>query len=421
VRSRALLLALLACAVAAAMLPGSASATMCSSPTISGSPRAGQTLTGVQPSCPLASFSWAWSRCNTNGGSGCVAVGSSQSYTLSAADVGKYMRLVRTASSAVPPDDVDTVFTPDKVRGPPTANYIFGPSPAKTGQAVTFNGSGSSDPDSQSLTYRWDFDGNGTTDASTTNPRIQHSFPARGTYTVKLRVTDTDSDSSPTVAHNVTVKAPPTASFVFSPSDPKAGDVVTFTSTSSDADGDGLSYGWDFNDDGHTDSTARQAQTSFATAGSHTVTLTVRSVDGTSTVFRSVDVAQGSSAGPGRTKLQLLRPFPVVAIGGFVTGRGVRLTLLRVKAPRGSKVMVRCRGHGCPRRVSRKRVGRKKRVLFASFRRRFRAGTVIGVYVWKKNRIGKYTRFGLRRNRPPTRRDRCLNPNKLRPMRCPHR
>jgi hypothetical protein len=245
---------------------------------------------------------------------------------------------------------------------------------------------------------------------------VSKSYSTPGRRTVRLMVTDTDDDSSSIVSHTVTVKGPPSASFVFSPGQPLVGDDVTFTSTASDPDGDLITYAWDLDGDGaFDDGRGSTAHASYSSPGTHTVSLRVTADGETSTFFRSVDVDPRS----GKKRLKLLRPFPKVAIGGFITNSGVRLTLLGVRAPKGSKVMIKCKGRGCPKRVSRKRVGRKKAVTFRSFRRRLRAGTVIKVYVWKKNRIGKYTRFGIRRNRRPTRSDRCLDPKKLKPTRCP--
>lgn len=57
---------------------------------------------------------------------------------------------------------------------------------------VSFDGSGSSDPDSgDTLTYLWDF-GDGTAPEETTTPTISHTYtttPA-GSYTAELKVRD---------------------------------------------------------------------------------------------------------------------------------------------------------------------------------------------------------------------------------------
>jgi glucose/arabinose dehydrogenase len=53
---------------------------------------------------------------------------------------------------------------------------------------VTFDASGSSDPEGGALTYDWDFDGNGTFDA--TGATATHTYTELGKYTARLRVTD---------------------------------------------------------------------------------------------------------------------------------------------------------------------------------------------------------------------------------------
>lgn len=56
----------------------------------------------------------------------------------------------------------------------------------KAGDEITFDGSGSSDPDGTTLTYTWDF-GDFITDVL---PTVVHSYQKEGTYTVKLTVSD---------------------------------------------------------------------------------------------------------------------------------------------------------------------------------------------------------------------------------------
>jgi PKD domain len=403
----------------------SAEAASCSTPTISGTQRVGNTLTGNSAcTTTLGSVSFRWHVCDAADPSTCggaVQTGDGSSplqHPVVAGDRGKYLMFRAHAEDALGANpDTERLFT-GRIRGqPPTAAFIANPSVLKRGATVFVNGSASSDPDGEPLNYDWDLDSNGTYERDTGSvPTTTTSFSTGGTKTIRLRVTDTDGDAT-TASRTVTVKRPPSASFVFRPGSPVAGDEVAFTSTSTDADRDTISYAWDLDGDGaFDDGNTQVVRMTYARAGSYTVTLRVTADGETSTVFRTVDVAPQSTP---RTRLRLLRPFPRVAIGGFIVGRGVRLTLLSVRAPRGSRVMVKCRGRGCPRRTTRARVGRRRTKAFRSFRRRFRSGAVIAVYVWKRNRIGKYTRFRIRRGRRPSRRDRCLHPTRLRPMRCP--
>jgi PKD repeat protein len=58
----------------------------------------------------------------------------------------------------------------------------------KAGETVMFSGEPSIDLDGTITGYAWDFDGNGTTDA--TDPIVVFVFPAAGTFVVRLTVTD---------------------------------------------------------------------------------------------------------------------------------------------------------------------------------------------------------------------------------------
>ncbi|HEX8159087.1 MAG TPA: hypothetical protein VF526_17010, partial [Solirubrobacteraceae bacterium] len=102
----------------------------------------------------------------------------------------------------------------------------------------------------------------------------------------------------------------------------------------------------------------------------------------------------------------LISPFPIVRLRGRADRAGVFITLLRVQAPKGSKVTVFCKGRSCPLRW--KSVTTTRGVVRSHpFERRLRAGTTLTIYVTKAGFTGKYTRFNIRRRRPPTRVDRC--------------
>ena len=78
---------------------------------------------------------------------------------------------------------------------PPVAN-AGGPYPGIEGVALNFSGSGSTDPQGETLTYSWNFgDGNMGTGVAPT-----HTYAAVGMYTVKLTVTNTSSLSNTATA-----------------------------------------------------------------------------------------------------------------------------------------------------------------------------------------------------------------------------
>ena len=69
----------------------------------------------------------------------------------------------------------------------PTAVASANPTSGDAPLAVSFDGTGSSDPDSDPLTYSWDWD-DGTADGSGATPN--HTFTSEGTYNVVLTVDD---------------------------------------------------------------------------------------------------------------------------------------------------------------------------------------------------------------------------------------
>jgi hypothetical protein len=113
------------------------------------------------------------------------------------------------------------------------------------------------------------------------------------------------------------------------------------------------------------------------------------------------------------TRLRYLRPFPVVRIAGSSVTGGAYIDVLRVTAPRGSRVDVRCSGNGC--RLSRLslRPGR-----IAEYERFLPAGLVITIRVTRYGYIGKYVRLVIRSRAAPDRRDACLLPGRTRPTQC---
>jgi len=84
---------------------------------------------------------------------------------------------------------------------PPEAS-VDAPSEATVGEPVTFDGSGSSDPDGTVASYEWDLDGDGEYEA--TGATVEHSFDEPGERAVELRVTD-DDGAGATVLRDVQV------------------------------------------------------------------------------------------------------------------------------------------------------------------------------------------------------------------------
>jgi PKD repeat protein len=332
---------------------------------------------------------------------------------------------------------------------PPVAGFNMSAAEVDTGAPVQFT-STSTDPDGTISDYAWDFNNDGTTDA--TGATASHSFDANGTSTVRLTVTD-DEGVSRSTTHDVKVNnRPPAPAFSFSPASPVDGDTVTFTSSSTDPDGTIAQQSWDLNGDGvYNDGSGPTAQRTFATPGSYTVALSVTDDDGaTRTAFTTVEVAArpvppppppappaGGSLGTGSPAVsiqspliapRLLAPFPLVRILGVTTPVGARLDLLSVRTVGGTRILVLCKGKGkgCPwaRKVQNARfsTARVRTMRIPGFSRRYlRAGAVVAVYVTRSGMIGKYTRFTFRKLKPPLRVDGCTAAGAARAARCPAR
>lgn len=122
-----------------------------------------------------------------------------------------------------------------------------------------------------------------------------------------------------------------------------------------------------------------------------------------------------------RPKYELLRPFPVIGIRGVITRSGVRLERLAVRAPVDSVMRVTCRGRACPFRSAVRQLTNIRTTLRTMAGRSLTAGTVLSLRVTAPGKIGKYTRFRIRRGRRPARVDLCLVPEQPKPSRCPAR
>ena len=74
---------------------------------------------------------------------------------------------------------------------PPLATLSAGPATVRGGAAVSFDASGSSDPEGLALRYAWDLDGNGSFEADGgASPTASRSYEGTTTLTARVRVTD---------------------------------------------------------------------------------------------------------------------------------------------------------------------------------------------------------------------------------------
>ena len=215
----------------------------------------------------IASYEWGF-------GDGTTATG--QTPTHSYDDDESY-----TVSLTVTDDDgaTDTITKPITVDNEPPNAALSVPNSAKTGESVTLDASGSSDPDDPVGPYKWDFDGDDTIDRTTDSATTTYAYADNGEYTPTVTITDDDGESD-TAGDTITIQnRPPTADVTATPDPAQTSEQITFDAGgSSDADGSIDSYEWDFGDG--TTATGQTPTHSYSDSGSYDVTLTVADDDG---------------------------------------------------------------------------------------------------------------------------------------------
>jgi len=158
---------------------------------------------------------------------------------------------------------------------PPVADLDTSSAILDKKEIVTFNASGSYDPDGTIVSYSWDF-GDGNTATGVT---VSHAYADNGSYVVTLTVTDNDGATDSAHATKTIMNRHPVAIFTESAHTVYSSENIHFdASESHDPDGTIVSYSWDFGD-GNT-ATGVTASHSYATSGTYTVTLTVTDNDG---------------------------------------------------------------------------------------------------------------------------------------------
>ncbi|RLB34097.1 MAG: hypothetical protein DRH12_17735, partial [Deltaproteobacteria bacterium] len=161
-----------------------------------------------------------------------------------------------------------------------------------SGNEVRFDASTSHDPDGHIVSYRWDFDSDGSWDHVSSDPATTHTFSHRFACRTVLMVADDKGQTDTIVKTPYLPPISPTASFTWEGFSlegarllvkPKAGDRIRFdASASTDPDGQIVKYEWDWNSDGTWDkeNTNPVTEHSFMEAGTYQVTLRVTDNDG---------------------------------------------------------------------------------------------------------------------------------------------
>jgi hypothetical protein len=293
----------------------------------------------------------------------------------------------------------------------PVAAFTYSPSSPLTGETVTFTST------STGVTAEtWDLDGDRLC-GDREGPTAQWSYAVPDTYKVTLCVSDGIGQSASQTLRITVRNRAPVASFTYAPSAPLTGERIMLSSISADPDGPIVGQSWDLDADGvFDDGTGPTAEWAFLAPGTHLVRLVVADRDGATSLAELPLMVREPPPEP-------ITPFPIVSMLAVVGQRGAKIEQLTVRAPAGAQIRVRCRGRSCPFRSFKMKVKGRTRaaqpVRIRRFRRHLlRPGTVIEIRVTKRGEIGKFTRFQIRRGKPPKRTDRCLPPGAKRPLRC---
>jgi hypothetical protein len=146
--------------------------------------------------------------------------------------------------------------------------------------AISFDASGSSDPDGSIAKYLWDLDGNGSFEKTTTTPKVSRTYTAPGDIAVKVRVVD-NANASATATQTLKIHRAPVAKIGATPQNITVGQQATLSAAGSSDDNGIGRYDWDLDGNGTYETptgTAQTVQAPFTSVGAKTVGVRVTDI-----------------------------------------------------------------------------------------------------------------------------------------------
>jgi hypothetical protein len=171
--------------------------------------------------------------------------------------------------------------------GSPVNGAVF-----DTGVIITFDGSGSYDPEKKALTFSWNFGDN----TNGTGNRTAHSYALPGKYIVGLEVSDGNKKGNDRAELNITqANRAPAVRFSVGNATVSNEETVAFNaSETTDADNDALAYSWSFGDG--TVGQGKLVSHMYPNVGAYNVTLNVSDGKTTSSALQAITVYQANRA-----------------------------------------------------------------------------------------------------------------------------
>ena len=177
----------------------------------------------------------------------------------------------------------------------PTADFVFSPTNPAIGVNIFFNGSTSTGGAGHRIVrWEWNFgDGDKKSGVS-----VSKSYADAGSYNVALTVTDEVGQTAVVTKQVLVGDSPATATFTFSPSNPRVGTTISFNASGSKGEGTNpiTSYAWNFGCTAPATCTSATGSgvtitNVYNTTFTYNVTLTVTDNKGnTATITRSITV-----------------------------------------------------------------------------------------------------------------------------------
>lgn len=206
------------------------------------------TLNGSRSTNPsgVGTLTYSWAFASRPSGSTATLSNPTSVMPTFVIDVGGNYVITLTVSNGSGTDTANVTISTSNT--PPVARAVAS-QPVSVGSTVTLNGSTSSDVDGDPLTYAWTLTTRpaGSTAVLSSLTAVNPTFTAdkAGTYVARLVVNDGKVNSAPATVTITTQNSPPVARAGSGQSGVAVGAVVQLNgSTSTDVDGDALTYQW---------------------------------------------------------------------------------------------------------------------------------------------------------------------------------